>query len=112
MGCTLRWAGTLCCAAPPAPVTLRGALSGRRTVGGLSGGLPSSLAAGGEGRLRGTSRGDMGERRGDAGEWARVKSGFIFPILLKTRSTLPQMQDRLGSWSPRSHLCIWFSFLY
>jgi len=32
-------------------------------------------------RLRGTSRGDRGARRGDAGRWACVKSGFIFPIL-------------------------------
>src|SRR5262245_46302137 len=36
----------------------------------------------GEGWLRGASRGDTGARRGDAGGRARVKSGFIFPILL------------------------------
>src|SRR5262245_24373781 len=40
-----------------------------------------SPAAGGEGRLRGTPGGDTGARRGDAGGWARVKSGCMFPIL-------------------------------
>jgi hypothetical protein len=29
------------------------------------------------------SRGEMGEIRGNAGGWARVKSGFIFPRLKK-----------------------------
>ena len=53
-----------------------GARSGWRAAGGLPSRLPSSPTAGGEGRLRGTSRGDTGARRGDAGGWARVKSGF------------------------------------
>ena len=42
----------------------------------------------GEGWLRGASRGDTGARRGDAGGRARVKSGFIFPILLFLHHTL------------------------
>ena len=33
-------------------------------------------------RLGRAPSGDTGEVRGGAGGWARVKSGFIFPILL------------------------------
>jgi hypothetical protein len=40
-------------------------------------------------RLRGTPGGDTGTRRGDAGGWARVKSGFIFPILHTVSHLLP-----------------------
>src|SRR5262245_59964811 len=50
-------------------------------AGGLPGRLPSAPAAGGEGWRRGTARGEPGARRGAVGGWARVKSGFIFPIL-------------------------------
>src|SRR5262249_28052762 len=41
---------------------------------------PSSPAAGGEEPLRGTSQGDTGARR-EMRAGARVKCGFIFPIL-------------------------------
>jgi hypothetical protein len=40
-----------------------------------------SPAAGVRGWLGRAPRGDTGEVRGGAGGWARVKSGFIFPIL-------------------------------
>ena len=53
-----------------------------RTARGLPGGLPSSPAAGVRVRLARAPSGDTGEVRGGAGGWARVKSGFIFPILL------------------------------
>jgi hypothetical protein len=41
------------------------------------------------GAAEGNSRGDTGARRGDAGGWARVKSGFIFPILPSTHEDTP-----------------------
>jgi hypothetical protein len=50
-----------------------GALSGWRAAGGLPDRFPRSRAAGGEGWLKGTARGDMGERRGDAGGGSREK---------------------------------------
>src|SRR5262245_50702794 len=61
-----------------------------------------SPAAGGEGRLRGTPGGDTGARRGDAGGWARVKRGFIFP---NTRDEWRSVGDRkldLGSFAHRA----------
>ena len=61
---------------------------------------PSSPAAGGEGRLRGASRGDTGARRGDAGGWARVKSGFIFPILLHHLRLWKKRKEFLDFQSP------------
>ena len=57
-----------------------GALSGWRVAGCRPGGLPLTRRWRG-GAAEGHFQGDMGERRGDAGGWARVKSGFIFPIL-------------------------------
>jgi hypothetical protein len=48
----------------------------------LSGGLPSSPAGGVRVRLASSPHEDTGEEQGGAGGWARVQSGFIFPIPL------------------------------
>ena len=61
----------------------RSAWRAARTARGLPGGLPSSPAAGVRVRLGRSPSGDTGEVRGGAGGWARVKSGFIFPILIE-----------------------------
>src|SRR5262245_62576221 len=41
-------------------------------------------------RLEGTSRGATDAWRGDAGECGQVKSGFLFPILLRMSATMSQ----------------------
>jgi hypothetical protein len=38
----------------------------------------------------GSPSGDTGEVRGGAGGWARVKSGFIFPILIMSNVYNPE----------------------
>ena len=60
--------------------------------------LASAAPLGGEGRLRGTPRGDTGVRRGDAGGWDCVKSGCIFPILpVHMRHDIPDVPEGTGA---------------